>query len=119
MGIEGGVDLSVEVLGSYVCERTPETLPIGSSPFNQDCQYTPGGVGTRPGVSQVIPNSAPDTYIKTFVDEQGNNHTLFLDTNGDLWDEFPQGTVNLISGGIIPGSLCNSVTAFGREYMAF
>jgi hypothetical protein len=119
MGMDGAIDIPVEVFGSYDTERTPETQPIGVSPFNQDCQYIPGGVKTRPGISQAVPNATPLTYIKTFVDQTGANHTLYLDNDGTLWQEYPQGTYTEISSGITARSLCQSVSAFGREFLAF
>lgn len=42
-----GVPLTV--FGGAVPEMAPEDLPEGASPWNQDCDYTPGAVFTRGG----------------------------------------------------------------------
>ena len=47
-----GVPLTV--FGGAVTEMAPEDLPEGASPFNQDCDYSPGSVFTRGGRSNQI-----------------------------------------------------------------
>ena len=114
MAQAGAVDIPVEVFGSLVTDRPDANLPVGTSPNNQDCQFFPGGVLTRPGLRQTIQNASSLTYLKTFTDTLGINHTLYLDVNGKLWD-----TATPITNTILPNQLCKSVTGFGREYFAF
>lgn len=54
-----GVGLTV--FGGAVTEMAPEDLPEGASPWNQDCDYTPGAVFTRGGRANQI------TFFNQFV----------------------------------------------------
>jgi len=51
--VAGTVPVPLTVLGGAVTEMSPEDLPEGASPFNQDCDYVPGGVFTRAGRQSV------------------------------------------------------------------
>jgi hypothetical protein len=55
-----GVPLTV--FGGAVTEMAPEDLPEGASPFNQDCDYSPGSVFTRGGRKNQV------TYANLFVE---------------------------------------------------
>ncbi len=118
MALPGSVDIEIPIFGSVVVDRPPENLPIGTSPANQDCQYGPGYVRTRPGLALSIPNDVPLTYLKTYTDPLGVNHTLYLDVNGNLFEDI-SGVQSSIFTGIIINSYAKSATAFGREYIAF
>lgn len=49
----GTVPVPLGVFGGAVTEMSPEDLPEGASPFNQDCDYVPGAAFTRGGRQSV------------------------------------------------------------------
>jgi hypothetical protein len=61
-------------------------------------------------------------YVKTFIEDDGQDYTLALDSSGTLWLEdvtnSPDVLVNYDSD-IIPGSFCRSVTQEDEEWMVF
>src|SRR5258706_2633546 len=61
--VAGTVPVPLNVFGGSVTEMSPEDLPEGASPFNQDCDYVPGGVFTRAGRQSVY------TFNGLFVDD--------------------------------------------------
>jgi len=128
---KGAVPIPLDVKGSWVCEMSPDCLPPGVSPDNQDHIFAPGYCGSRPALQKVfgspLPSGGPGNlvptivYGKSFVTPTGAIKNLYLDSNGILWLEDPinsPGTyVDVFQ--TIPGSFCRSITAFGREYLAF
>ncbi len=61
--VAGTVPVPLSVFGGAVTEMSPEDLPEGASPFNQDCDYVPGGVFSRAGRQSVY------TFGGLFVDD--------------------------------------------------
>jgi len=57
-------------------------------------------------------------YLKTFEDLSSNLRLLYLDSLGELWQDFPQGTETLIQAGLAANAYGKSTTLFGREYLA-
>ena len=49
----GTTPIPLSVFGGSVPEMSPEDLPEGASPFNQDCDFVPGAVFTRGGRQSV------------------------------------------------------------------
>jgi hypothetical protein len=128
---EGAVPIQLDVKGSWVCEMSPDCLPPGVSPDNQEMIFAPGYTGSRPALQKVFetpfPSGGPGNlvptivYGKSFVTPTGAIKNLYLDSNGTLWLEDPihsPGTYTDVFQ-TIPGSFCRSITAFGREYLAF
>lgn len=118
------VPVPLSLFGSLVTEMSPADLPEGISPDNQDVVFVPGGAASRPCLSDWtsgigLPNYEI-MYQKTFVDPSGNSHNLFLTSDGTV------SVQHLVNPGVVatlgkvtPGSLCTSITAFGKEFMTF
>lgn len=116
------VDIPLTMFGGLNTEMSPSDLPEGLSPDCQDVVYVPGSAASRPAVEKLYPQigDATISYIKTYVQPNGIPLTLILDSNGNFWREDLQipGELVLIST-VTPGSFAKSVTANGREYIAF
>ncbi len=131
---QDSVDLPLSTFGGKVSQYSPQTLPAGASPFNQDVAFSGvdavgepivGGVATRPGMSPfyAAPFAGNPTvqYLKTFVDLADIIHLLSLDGLGNVRDESPCPTVpNIpaIIGAVVAESLMQSDSLLGREWMA-
>lgn len=129
------VDLPITTFGGRVSQYDPQTLPIGSSPFNQDVVFSginPSGTGlvagvaTRPGMQPfyAAPFAGNPTvnYLKTFIDSEGIFHLLSLDGLGNFRDENPCPTppgVPSIIGTVVAGCLAQSDALLNREWEAF
>lgn len=115
----------LNVLGGWCTEMAPPALPEGVSPDNQDVGYLPGSVYSRPCTQKVfnppLVSGATCVYSKSFVTATGDIKNLYLFSTGAFyvedWTNSP-GTASLLLT-TTPGSLCKSVTAFGREWIAF
>jgi hypothetical protein len=122
MSTAGAVDLPLDIWGGLVTDMPTANLLEGVSPDCADVKFTLTGVATRPGLSSLytpLPGNPTVNYIKSYVDPSEGQHTLFLDSAGNLWQEYPQGTVALIQASLQPNAYGKSVTEFGREYIAF
>lgn len=126
MSTAGTVDNPLEVFSGLVTEISPSDLPAGASPNCQDVQFPLGSWRTRPGLGAgvfgALPGNPTINYQKTFIDQSLNQRFLFLDSNGSLNQEFPQGT--LTTGINSPMSMfgssrAKSATAYGKEFIAF
>lgn len=125
-GLPGGVvDVPTSLFLGLVTETNAIDLPEGLSPDNQDVIYLPGSVGSRPGLRRVFTNAAPNTptfvYKKTFVQPNENPLNLYVDSNGVLWQEDVVNSPAVLTqvAQRIPGVYAQSITAFGREFIAF
>lgn len=128
MSVAGLQDLPLEIFSGLVTDLAAADLPPGASPAQSDCAYILGGVLTRPGLGAGAPGltgfagTPKFNYLKTFTDQQEQNRLLFLDSLGNLRQEFPQFTITLLNPGSAmgtPGAYGQSNTLFGREYLAF
>jgi hypothetical protein len=120
--VEFPVPLSL--FGGLVTEMNPSNLPEGISPDNQDVVYLPGGVSSRPGMRRWLSGLTAGTtvtYSKTFVNPQGISLNLILTSDGSFWvqDTSVAPYLPTLLGNVTPGSYCSSVTAFGKELIAF
>ncbi len=121
MSILGSLDAPIEIFGGLVTDMSAADLPHGVSPSCQDVVFSNGGVTTRPGLQAIFGPLAGNptvNYIKTYITPNGTLRTLALDANGILYKEITPGTLTQIASGILPGTLANSTTMFGREYLA-
>src|SRR5271166_4704950 len=115
-------DVPLSLFGGANTELSPSDLPEGGSPASQDVEFIPGGVFSRRGMHQVLTTQAPAsiTYLKTYVQPNGIPINLFSDALGNLWTSdpftYPAHKVLLRTG--IAGLFNQSVTVFGREYIA-
>lgn len=97
-------------------------LPVYSSPANQDVEFVPGLVRTRPGLTpqfSAIAGNPTGNYLKTYVQPNLQQLLLAFDSLGVLWGEVVTGTLTNISSPyfITHSSYANSATQFGREYL--
>ena len=88
------------------------------SPDCSDLVFTKDGVSTRPPFRALLTLPAEVVWRKEFACKNGSVQILALDINGVLYSIAQDGTFSQI-GSVAPGSSCCSVTAYGREYMAF
>jgi len=126
----GSVDCGVDTFGGWVTEMSAESLPSGLSPDNAECAFAPGSVQTRGAFNKIFATAFPPANLgnlvptmtggKSFVDPKGNIKNLFFDSNGELWVEDvtnSPGTYTPLYAST-PGSYMQSITEFGREYIA-
>jgi hypothetical protein len=130
----GSVDLPILTFGGRVTQYSPQALPTGASPYNQDVVYSgvdPSGepivaaVATRPGMAPfygaAFAGNPTINYLKTFVDLQDIIHLLSMDSLGNVRDESPcpaMPAVPALIGTILASSLMQSDSLLGREWMA-
>lgn len=106
-------------------EVEPADLPEGLSPDNQDQSFVPGKSGTRPAVEGVLNTSLGNglavTYLKSFVQPNGDPLNLELTANGVMHAQDVNNSPNTTTTPftVTPGVYSSSVTAFNREYFAF
>ena len=115
----------LNVLGGWVTEMAAVGVPEGVSPDCQDVGFLPASVYSRPCTQKVFnPPLAPGAtivYAKSYVVPTGVVRNLYLDSNGNFYIEYWSSTPGVASLAFTttPGSYCKSVTAFGREWIAF
>jgi hypothetical protein len=118
------VDVPLSLYSSLDTELSAPDCPEGISPDNSDVIYLPGSVSTRPGYQRVFVSalraSGTVTYEKSFVPPNKQIKNLYFTNDGTLWVEDllnTPGTATVLFTG--SGTTASSVTAFGREYIAF
>lgn len=120
--VRGAAQVPLEIFGGLVTTMPAMNLPSGVSPDCQDMAFRPGAVFSRPGLTKVLATalgSVTVTYSKSYVDNSGVIRNLYLDSAGNLWAEnINAGTISMLAE-VTPGSYAKSITAFGREYIAF
>jgi hypothetical protein len=120
--------VSIDLAGGLVTDIPAADLPPGVSPNNQDCDYVPNCVRTRPGTGPSIfaaiagPPNPSINYLKTFEQPNLTELLLSLDSNGILWQaQTLAGGLMQVNGGvgqaIVAGARGKSVTLFGREFI--
>ncbi|HUJ93355.1 MAG TPA: hypothetical protein VLW46_00165 [Candidatus Bathyarchaeia archaeon] len=114
-------DAPIEIFGGLVTDMSPADLPHGVSPDCQDVIFSNGGVATRPGMQALfgpLPGNPTVNYVKTYETLNATLRTMALDSNGTLYKETTPGTLSSIATGLAANAYANSVTLFGREYLA-
>lgn len=117
MAIKNTVATISEFLGLRT-DTPASKCPANYSPDCADIEFTVGGYGTRRPLRRVVTMPAEIVYRKEFLAKDGSTQILALDVNGNLYVIHADGSYVTIDT-VQPGSLVNSVTAYGREYMAF
>lgn len=117
------VDVPLSLFGGTDSELAPSDCPEGVSPDNQEVMFLPGEVFSRWGLHGILqsPTGHPILYSKTYIQPNDDPLTLFIDTTGTLYMEDvgnSPGTYASIFT-VTPGLYAQSVSAFGREYIAF
>jgi hypothetical protein len=120
--VKGAAQVPLELFGGLVTTMPAMNLPSGVSPDCQDMAFRPGAVFSRPGLSKVLATAlgaTTVTYAKSYTDNSGVIRNLYLDAAGNIWAEnLNTSTVSMLAA-VTPGSYAKSITAFGREYIAF
>lgn len=92
--------------------------PAGYSPDCSDMVFTPGGMATRNPFNVLLTLPAEMVWRKEFTCKDGSVQVLALDVNGILYKITPTGLYFQIDS-VTPGCRVSSVTAYGKEWMAF
>jgi hypothetical protein len=120
-------DVTLSLFAGRKTDIAPSDLPEGLTPDEQDGIYVPGEWLSRPCLARLYAAGllTPGTtvlYEKTYVQPNDDPLTLVLTSDGKLWVEDvgnnPENPTAL-SQLITPGLYAQSVTEFGREYIAF
>ena len=120
-------EVTLSLFGGRKTDMAPADLPEGLSPDTEDGIYLPGEWQSRPalqrlfGPGQVLPAGTSVLYEKTYIQPNDNPLTLILTSDGKLWVEDITNSplVPTQLGAFTPGLYAQSVTEFGREYIAF
>jgi hypothetical protein len=126
----GFAPISIEKFGGLATFVDPTNLPMYSSPDCQDVEFVDGLVRTRPSFLSQFPvlSLQAFNYLKTYITLNLGLRMLALDSGGSFFKENPQGNLNILvnpaafneaNSVVLAGSYCNSVSLFGREYLAF
>lgn len=106
--------------------ESPTDVPEGYSPDCRNVAFESGRVFKRPGTTVFhSSNATAIVSIKEYVQlDTTQRRLLTMDTNGALMGEPGTGVFGLIADDFVEATLkgdlvMNSVTMFGREYMAF
>lgn len=100
----------------------PTNLPSFASPDCQNIEFLPGLVRSRAGLTSLfaaLGGNPTVNYLKTYITPLNLLRALVLDSFGNLYKENPFGTLALIGQIENSGVYGNSVSLFGREYIAF
>lgn len=120
--VKNATEIPLEVFSGRVTEMSPNNVPEGVSPDEQDNTFLPGTVLSRPCLEKVLTGAPANTTVTgehSFVDPTGKISNLYLFSNGQLFWEDPinsPGTVNLLFTGP-PGSYAKFSTMFGRCFI--
>jgi hypothetical protein len=120
-------DVTLSLFGGRKTDIAPSDLPEGLTPDEQDGIYLPGQWQSRPGLGRlyaagVLTAGASVLYEKTYVQPGDLPFTLVLTSDGKLWKEdvlHATPPVAIAATSITPGLYSQSVSEFGREYIAF
>src|SRR5579885_2953362 len=122
MPTSGYAPQQVEAFGGLNTLLDPTNLPFLCSPDCSDVEFLPGLVRTRPGLTSLfaaLGGNPTVNYLKSYITPAILLRTLVLDSFGVFYKEQTPGTLTII--GQIEGVdlYGNSVSLFGREYIAF
>jgi hypothetical protein len=95
-----------------------EKCPPDYSPDCSDMIFSVNGMSSRPPFLKQLVMPAEIVWREDFLAKDGTTQVLALDINGVLYAA-QSGSPFVPIDKVAPGSKCNSVTAYGREYMAF
>lgn len=114
--------MDIEAFGGLNTLIDPTNLPNFMSPDCQDNEFVPGLVRTRPGLfgALLTLTGLNVNYLKTYITNLLDVRALALGSNGALYKQIVPAT-GLAQFGTIEDQnvYANSVTLFGREFMAF
>lgn len=114
---------TVDTFGGLCTQTGPTSTPKGLATDCQDVVFFPGQIQSRPCLDSLLTSAIGTTditYLKTYVQPNEVALNLILSSDGNLWREdvdVSPGAKTLIQQ-LVAGSYANSVSAFGREYIA-
>src|SRR5580700_1282147 len=120
-------DVTLALFAGTKLDITPSDCPEGISPDTQDGIYLPGGWMGRPGLAKLyatgqLTAGTSVLYEKTYIQPNNDPLTLILTSDGKLWVEDVGNSPEELNSiwQVEPAALyAQSVTADGREYIAF
>ena len=120
MSVESFEPIPVDTMGGLVSILDGADVPLGCSPDCRDVQFFPGNVRTRPGLDPVhtLQAGSNGVYLKTFKTPDLEARFLLWDSSGRMYVETTPGNKNTISSTFAPNSVYESVTLFGKEWIA-
>lgn len=120
MSIESFEPIPVDTLGGIVSILDGADVPLGCSPDCRDVQFFPGNVRTRPGLDIIHQLTAGSNvpYLKTFKTPDLEARLLLWDSTGKMYVETGPGATATISTTFTPNNVVESVTLFGKEWIA-
>src|SRR5215471_2239431 len=116
--------MEIKEFGGLNTQLDPTNLPIFMSPNCYNVEFIPRTVKSRQGFTTVLQGSVVAdsiNYIKSYVLPSGDVRTLFNDNIGNLFYEdatADPGNEHIISQSLLPDTFPNSVTMFGKEWIA-
>lgn len=119
-------DVTLALFGGRKTDIAPSDCPEGLTPDEQDNVFLPGNVQSRPGMgrtyaaNKLTPGVAV-LYEKSYVQPNDVPLTLVLTADGKLWaEDVVNSPGNPATIATLPAGLyAQSITEFGREYIAF
>lgn len=120
---EGFEPVPIDRMGGLVTLLDPADVPPGCSPDCRDNGFYRGNVRSRQGSETIQELTAGKNvnYLKTYINPDLQARLLMYDSGGSLWQETAEGepgTHSLISSTYQQDQILQSVTAFGREWIA-
>lgn len=113
----------VDRFGGLVTLMERTDLPNGLSPACQDVEFFPGGVRSRSGSTVALTPSPTNIYhwngMLSWVQRSGTRRLLGFQSNGQLWYEAPEGTLNSLDTTRGVNLYMQGSALYGRAYLAF
>lgn len=113
--------ISTVTFSKFLGQKTdcfPEKCPPNYAPDCADLVYMVDGMETRPPFRLTTTLPAEIVWDKEFTAKDGTLNVLAMDVSGNIYVSRNGGAYAIIDK-VQAGSKVNSVTAYGREYMAF
>lgn len=123
MSVESFEPIPVDVFGSLVKQQDPADVALGLSPDNQDVEFYPGGVRTRPGTAALYtglgatPGAANMRGLKTFIDNALNKNQLTFSDDGVLACASGAGVMTALRSTLPAHCMMCSETLFDAEFI--
>ncbi|MCI0725048.1 MAG: hypothetical protein L0338_39700 [Acidobacteria bacterium] len=120
MSAESFEPIPIDTLGGLISILDGADVPLGASPDCRDVQFFPGNVRTRPGLDPIHTLTAGSNvqYVKTFITPDLTARLLMFDSLGHMWKETGPGAKTEVSPNFGADDVFESVTLFGREWIA-
>src|SRR5258708_23008143 len=122
MPYDGLESITVDNFGGLNTLANATDIPHFMSPDCQNVEFVPGRVQKRSGTSIAFTNGISTgniNYTKSYQQPNGNVQNLAVDSLGFLfYQDVTFGSTFLVTGSLLQNLTPNSVTLFGREWLA-